>query len=192
MQRGMWPNMPILGVIASAISGNLEVGSFDSIATFVSPGATSVTFSSIPSTYKHLQIRGIANNGETSGYNNQGLRFNGDTSSSYSVHRLTGDGATPTAGSQTSATQINDIFRIPPTSSGYFGAFVIDILDYTSTSKTKAVRVYTGGDSNGSGWIGIHSGLWYATPTAITSITINSSVGNFGTNSSFALYGIKG
>ena len=23
MQRGMWPNMPILGIVASAISGNL-------------------------------------------------------------------------------------------------------------------------------------------------------------------------
>jgi hypothetical protein len=168
-----------------------DPNSFDSLATVTSPGATSVTFSSIPSTYTHLQIRGIANNGETGGYNNQSMRFNGDTSTAYAVHRVAGDGSNAVSGAQTSSTQINDVFRIPPTSSGYFGAFIIDILDYTSTNKTKTVRVFTGGDSNGSGWIGLHSGLWYATPAAITSITINSSVGNFGTYSSFALYGIK-
>lgn len=185
---------PILGIYASQISGHLWApsGAYDSIATVTSPGATSVTFSSIPQGYTHLQIRGIANNGETSGYNNQAMRFNGDTSTAYAVHRLAGDGSSATAGAQSSTTQINDIFRIPPTSSGYFGAFVIDVLDYTSTNKNKTVRVLTGGDSNGSGWIGLHSGLWYATPAAVTSITILSSVGNFGTNSSFALYGIKG
>jgi hypothetical protein len=170
--------------------GDVDPGAMIPIATAVG-GATSITFSSIPSTYTHLQIRGIANNGESSGYNNQALRFNGDTSTAYAVHRLSGDGSSVTAGAQTSGTQINDIFRVPPTSSGYFGAFVIDILDYTSTNKNKTVRVLTGGDSNGSGWIGLHSGLWYATPAAITSITLLSSVGNFGANSSFALYGIK-
>jgi hypothetical protein len=177
----------------SLLVGNtpFELGDYESIAT-AAGGATSVTFSSIPSTYTHLQIRGIANNGESSGYNNQALRFNGDTSNSYVVHRLASDGSGMSVGSQTSATQINDIFRVPPTSSGYFGAFVIDILDYTSTNKAKTVRILNGGDSNGSGWVGLHSGLWYATPAAITSITLLSSVGNWGANSSFALYGIKG
>jgi hypothetical protein len=182
--------MPILGILASAQIGS-RLSSYESIATVVSPGATSVTFSSIPSTYKHLQIRGIANNGESSGYNNQAIRFNGDTSTNYSVHYLAGTGSAAAVGAQTNNSQINDAFRIPPAGS-IFGAFVIDILDYTSTTKNKTMRSLNGGDSNGSGWIGLHSGLWFKTPEAITSITLISSVGNFGTNSSFALYGIKG
>ena len=165
--------------------------SYESIATVTSPAATSVTFSGIPSTYTHLQIRGIANNGEASGYNNQSLRFNGDTSANYAYHRLAGDGATVSASGTANATSINDVFRIPPAGST-FGVFVIDILDYTSTTKAKTIRSLNGGDSNGSGWIGLHSGLWYKTPEAITSITLISSSGNFGTNSQFALYGIRG
>ena len=167
-------------------------GSYDAIGIVViGSEVPTVTFTSIPQTYKHLQVRGIANNGETSGYNNQTLRFNGDTGSNYAYHSLAGDGTSATAAAASSNTRINDIFRIPATSSGIFSAFVVDILDYTSTNKTKTVRSLNGGDSNGSGWIGLHSGLWHATAAAITSMTFTSSSGNFGQYSHFALYGIK-
>jgi hypothetical protein len=184
--------MPILGIMASQMSGKLwqPDGAYDSLATITSPAATSITFTGIPNTYKHLQIRGIANNGETSGYNNQALRFNEDTGNNYAVHYLAGDGSSASASNQTSGNKINDIFRIPPTGS-IFGVFVIDILDYTSTTKNKTTRSLNGGDSNGSGWISLASGLWYKTPEAINSITLISSVGNFGTNSQFTLYGVK-
>ena len=52
------------GVVASGISGHLftPTGRYESIqtATVDSAGTASITFSSIPSTYTHLQIRGIA------------------------------------------------------------------------------------------------------------------------------------
>jgi len=185
---------PILGIMASQVTGHLFApsGAWDSIATVTSPAATSVTFSSIPSTYTHLQIRGIANNGEVSGYNNQSIRLNGDTASNYDYHTLYGDGTSAASTAGTTRTSIQDAFRIPPSSTSIFGAFVIDILDYTSSNKNKTVRILNGGDSNGSGWIGLHSGLWFATPAAVTSVTLISSSGNFGTYSSFALYGIRG
>lgn len=168
-------------------------GAFDALATVTVPsgGAASVTFAGIPTGYKHLQIRGIANNAETSGYNNQALRFNDDSANNYAVHYLAGNGSSASASAQTSGNKINDIFRIPPTSSGIFGAFVVDILDYASTTKAKTVRSLNGGDSNGSGWIGLHSGLWFKTPEAITSMTFLSSSGNFGQYSQFALFGVK-
>jgi hypothetical protein len=164
-------------------------GAYDSLATFTSPAATSVNFYNIPTGYKHLQIRGIANNGETSGWNNQNIRFNADTSANYSYHVLYGNGTSALAANSTSNTSINDAYRIPPT--GTFGAFIIDILDYGSVTKAKTVRVFNGGDTNSVGWTAIHSGLWFKTPEAITSITLGSSAGNFGTNSRFSLYGIK-
>lgn len=185
---------PVLGIVASSNQqgrGGGPVGAYDALATIVNPAATTITFSGIPTGYQHLQIRGMANNGEASGYNNQAMRFNDDTSASYAVHYLAGQGSgSAISGSQVSTTSINDIFRIPVSSTGFFGSFVIDILDYASTTKNKVVRSLNGGDSNGSGWIGLHSGLYYKTD-AITSITINSSVGNFGTGSLFVLYGVK-
>lgn len=174
-------------------SAGLEVGDFQLISRVtLNIGQSSVTFGGIPQSFKHLQVRGIANNGENTGFNNQALRFNNDTEANYSVHYLAADGANASAGVQTSGTKINDIFRIQPSSTAYFGAFIVDILDYTSTTKAKTVRSLNGADSNGSGWMGLHSGLWYKTPEAITSMTFISSSGNFGANSSFALYGIRG
>lgn len=187
--------MPILGIVASQITGRLAVPDTGAmfpigVVNVGSAGSANIEFTSIPGTYKHLQIRGIANNGETSGWNNQAMQINADTSTSYRGHYVAGTGASATASAQASGTSINDIFRIPATSTGYFGSFIIDILDYTSTSKNKTIRSFNGGDGNGNGWVGLHSGLYYATPAAVTSVKFISSVGNFGQYSSFALYGI--
>ncbi len=63
--------------------------SYESIATVNvgSSGSSFVEFTSIPSTYKHLQIRA---NSRYTGYQNSGaavyLQFNGDTGSNYSLH----------------------------------------------------------------------------------------------------------
>jgi len=80
--------MTISSVKTGAIGDSLLAGnaafnpsSFESIATATGSGQTSVTFSSIPSTYKHLQIRIIArdNSGNGGGSGALRLRFNGDT-----------------------------------------------------------------------------------------------------------------
>jgi len=174
-------------VVAPGYAG--PFGAYEALTTVTSPAAATFTFTGIPSGYKHLQIRGITNNGESSGWNNQQIRFNGDTGSNYAYHVLYGTGSSIASSGSSSVSSLNDMFRIPPT--GNFGAFIIDILDYSSVTKAKTVRVITGGDTNSNGWFGLHSGLWHKTPEAINSITFNSSVGNFGTNSHFALYGVK-
>jgi len=77
-------------------------------------------------------------------------------------------------------------------SADIMGTSIIDVHDYASTTKNKTVRTMTGFDSNGAGQITLVSSLWMST-AAITSMSIISSVGsNFTTNSTFALYGIKG
>jgi hypothetical protein len=75
-----------------------------------------------------------------------------------------------------------------------FGGGVVDILDYASTSKNKTIRTLSGADINGAGGdLRLSSGLWFATPAAITSITLyaNGGSSDFAQYSSFALYGIK-
>jgi hypothetical protein len=88
--------MPILGIIASAITGNLVTTSYESIATVTvgSGGAANVEFTSIPATYTHLQVRGIGRSLEANtGVDVQYLRFNSDTGSNYAWHQLVGNGS---------------------------------------------------------------------------------------------------
>ena len=189
--------MPILGIIASQISGHLfqPSGSYDSIATVNGNGsATSLTFSSIPSTYKHLQLRWIARDGRPVQGDSLFLQFNADTGSNYvRYHLLYGDGATVSSLSSISTTSV--FFGYAPGTSAaasIYGAGVTDILDYSNTNKNKTTRNLLGEDFNGSGDMAFSSGLWMNT-SAISSITILTGTGTaFTTASQFALYGIKG
>jgi len=167
--------------------GRSAVGSMDFIAAInLSSAQSSVTFSSIPSTYSHLQIRGFANTGNgTGGSTATTLRFNSDTGSNYAFHFLLGDGTSATAGATTSTTGI--IFN-SASQSTYFSGQIIDILDYANTNKYKTTRILNGFDLNGSGQIALRSGLWQNT-AAISTITITATL--FPQYSSFALYGIR-
>lgn len=183
--------MPILGITASSI---LKADtSFDSIATTTvgSGGSSTITFSSIPGTYKHLQIRILARDAGASSEDAYSIRFNSDSGNNYSWHYLMGNGssASASAGSTTSRIYVNNL----PTDvqSAGFGGAVIDILDYANTNKYKTLRSLSGYDVNGTGTINLVSGLWQNT-NAITSIEIkNDRAVNFMQYSSFALYGIK-
>lgn len=178
--------MRILGVTASSYG---LYTAFDSIATATGTGSSgTITFSSIPSTYQHLQIR--CNVIESPAGDTQILRFNGDSGSNYARHNLYGQGTSAVALASTSTTSI----PVGPIQQGLDSTqpspCIIDIHDYASTTKNKTVRVFTGIDKNGSGDVTLTSGLWMST-NAITSLTI-SVPGNFTTSSTFALYGIKG
>jgi hypothetical protein len=187
---------PILtGVIASGISGNLiPPTNFESIATvnFTGSSATA-TFSSIPSTYKHLQLRILARIDYAGSYERfLRLRFNGSTSG-YVAHYLTGDGSSVTAGAETGLAHTY-IAEIPTNgwTTGIFGVGVVDILDYASTNKNKTTRSITGFDANGSGYIRLVSGLWQNNIDAVNQIQVISDLGNYISGSQIALYGIRG
>jgi hypothetical protein len=171
------------------LAGNpaFNPSSYESIASLTGNGsATSLTFSSIPSTYTHLQIRAIGR--DSSGY----IRFNSDTGANYSRHQLRGNGA---AASAAGAASQNEMFGFDFTETGNladtYGVGIVDIHDYASTSKYKTIRSFTGKDLNGSGNVYLYSGLWMST-SAISSITIYSPSAAPTTASTFALYGIKG
>jgi hypothetical protein len=174
-------------------------GDFESIATTtvgVSSQAT-ITFSSIPSTYKHLQIRGLCRLGSSStGTNDIFIRFNSDTASNYSRHGLFGTGSTTGTGGAASTTSAYATRATSPragSTANAFGVFVIDILDYANTNKYKTVRGLGGADTNDTnGVVSLASGNWRST-SAITQIDLTDELGySFVQYSSFALYGIKG
>jgi len=196
--------MPILGATANgAIRGfgrgaatSISASSFESIATVSvdSGGASNVEFTSIPGTYKHLQIRGISRN-TGGGSDDDGilLTFNSDTGSNYANHILKGNGTSATAGAGASATSISTgLGARDAATAGIYGAFVADILDYANTNKYKTLRSLNGVEFNTSnGVISLKSGLWQSN-SAVTSIKLVPENANFKQYSHFALYGIKG
>lgn len=184
------------------LHGTLDPGvvptAFESIATVTGTGSSSsITFTSIPQTYTSLQIRGIAR-GLTAGTTASNLRLiiNADTGANYAYHNLQGTGATAVA---TGGTALGYVLlpRLTCNSgvtSDTYGAMIIDLHDYASTTRNKTVRVFGGLDANTASTefrVSLASGLWINT-SAITSIEITSDAGNFTTASTFALYGIKG
>lgn len=178
--------------------------SYESIATVTvgSGGSSSISFSSIPSTFKHLQIR-VSAASDRSGYvvNNYKMTFNGDTASNYRSHWIIGGyGTTPTADASSSGPEGYVYMPTGTTSaaSNIFTGMVIDVLDYANTSKNKTSRNLMGYDVNGTagtgsygGAISLTSGLWQST-SAISSITLAPEGFSWIQYSSFALYGIKG
>jgi hypothetical protein len=183
--------MPILGIMASAISGNLS--NFDSIASASGTGSSgTITFSSIPTTFTHLQIRGIGRTTATGAVDTTlRMRVNGYTSA-YPLHRILGNGTAISAYGATTEVYFQDVVDVATNSatSNVMGAFIIDILDYANTNKFKTFRALSGTDNNGGGTIIFGSGL-YSQTTAITSITLEANGQNWTTTSNFALYGIK-
>ena len=162
-----------------------------------SGGVSSVTFSNIPNTYKHLQIRCLSqNNRGTYGTSTYLLRINSDSGTNYYNHILSGSGASVSA-SAYSDTAINPNDQCGTSTSGFFGVSVIDILDYTNTNKNKVFRILGGIDINGTvagspGFVSINSALWNNT-ASITTLTFTPAHGTLWTqNSRFSLYGIKG
>jgi len=174
----------------SLLTGNdaIFAGSYESIATATGTGSSgTITFSSIPATYTHLQIRCLMKN--TSNSTNLYVTFNGDSTSNYSAHYLYTDGQTRSSAALNGAYMFLGRYA-SSTAASVYGANVIDILDYANTNKYKTARGLGGYDTNGGGEILFSSGNWRST-AAITSITLNTDATNWTTATTFALYGIK-
>jgi hypothetical protein len=176
--------------------------SYESIAT-VSLGSTqsTISFTSIPSTYKHLQIRGIARtNRAVTFFTPMVIQFNADTTAGnyYFQHILVGDTSAAAAYATASSTTAGGMAGDVSGGSGVadtFAANVIDILDYQNTNKFKTLRSLSGSEgqtSNLDNEIKFGSSLWKST-SAITQIDLKVNSGDsFVQYSQFALYGIKG
>lgn len=184
----------------SALAGNPAYGDFESIATVAvtSANTSTITFSNIPSSFQHLQIRALTRTTRATTTGDFWLmRFNSDSTTSYFYnHNLLGDGASALT-NQSGAGNGIYVERMASANlnTDVFAGTVMDILDYQNTNKNKTIRHLSGYDNNSSTNVGLiyfGSGLWIKT-NAITSIEITSGTGsNFVVNSHFALYGIKG
>lgn len=165
-------------------------GEFDPIATVTVGlgGAQSITFSNIPGTYQHLQIRGILRSTVAAAQTNLLLKING--SNLERTHRMESNGASVSANSETNSV-ITRIAAANATAS-VFSGFILDVVDYASTTKNKVVRGLSGNDRNGTGLVEMISGVLVST-SPVTSLTLEEpdTAQKLVQNSILALYGVR-
>jgi hypothetical protein len=183
---------------AAGAGGGGGAGAYELISTTIlTASQTSVVFNSIPTTYKHLELRMATRTDYGSGSNAQSIRLNGDTGYNYAHHFLNAGvqfGPAPVSGGSTSTNLIQTGYTTANNSAtGIFNASIVSILDAFSTTKNKTLRIFSGNHSAAinSTRVEVMSGLWMNT-AAITSLTIFSEAVNFVAGSRFSLYGIKG
>jgi hypothetical protein len=162
--------------------------------TYLEADAASVTFSSIPQTYEHLQLRGSCRM-DLSGsmYGSLYLQMGDgsiDTGTNYSTHMMYGAATSTTGGAATGATSIN--LRATPdgpsTRFPYYGRIVVDLLDYVNTDKNTTTFGVCG--TGNAEQVALVSGLWDST-AAVDTIKLAPSAGNWFHGSEFTLYGLN-
>jgi hypothetical protein len=156
--------------------------------------ASSVTFSSIPTTYTDLKIVISTRVTRATSASTIVMVFNGSGGTAYSDKTLRGTGSAAESASSSSSADIRDM--IAPAANAAANVFSnqeIYILNYNSASQYKLVSIESVSEDNASASSSnLTSGIWNNN-SAITSITFSEPNGgtNFATNSTFYLYGIK-
>jgi hypothetical protein len=141
---------------------------------------SSVSFASIPASYRDLIVVFA---GTRTGTNNILFRFNSDTGSNYNWIVANGNGSTTVSVAET-------VSSIP---TGYYNIatdaqmnVIFQVMDYSATDKHKTALSRS---SQGGAGVAMVGGRW-ANTAAITTIQVLTGDANFGSGSTFSLYGV--
>jgi hypothetical protein len=158
--------------------------------TTLGSAAATITFSSISSAYTDLVLVTLLQVDNYNGWGTANIRFNSDTGTNYSDTHLGGDGSTASSARNTSTTSIFNNVGVmgASTPSNTFALSKVNIFSYAGSTNKTTLSEYSA-DNNGSGSVYRSVGLWRNT-SAITSISLVLSSGNFKANSTATLYGI--
>jgi hypothetical protein len=138
--------------------------------------AASVTFSSIPATYRDLILVIV---GTASGDNNPRLRLNGDTGNASWVG-VWGNGSSATTASNTDALLFGAL------STGQSNT-ILQIMDYSATDKHKTI-LSRANQPAGSVWA--FAGRWASTSAVTSAEAMAQSGFTYGAGTTFSLYGV--
>ena len=160
------------------------------LAQVVSTGSGFTNFINIPQNFTHLQIRYQGRGSVSAATDNFFLRFNSDTTGPY-YYTYTNNNWTSSTSTTSSNGGYMPLGNMPASTSAanYFGGGIIDIYNYTSASKTKAIKGLWGYDLNGAGQTGHTTGYWVGTG-AITNIQFGTASAVDATGAVATLYGI--
>ena len=165
--------------------------------TYLEADAASVTFSSIPATYEHLQLRfSPRSTSSGAGHLIMYIQFGTgggavDTGTNYSTHYMRGTGTTADASAVTGAAYTSPVRMVQAGEvATLYSPTVVDILDYANANKNTTIMAVTSAMDAGSyPELGFGSGLWDATG-AVDRIKL-SHASSFTRGSEFTLYGLK-
>lgn len=180
------------GILTAYVNGAWQsVFGKQLLATSSPSGVSSVTFSSIPTGFKDLELRvhGRASDAVTS--ENLLLQFNGDTGNNYDYQqenrfgRGTGNGVSSIQG---------PVIVGSSGTANYPSDVVIEIFNYSGTTFYKGIRCYQEfiQSAADAGMFYNLIGGWWRNTAAINAIKIACATGNFVTGSLVSLYGIPG
>lgn len=148
----------------------------------ITGAAATVTFASIPATYRDLRI---VVNAATLTEGNIFIQVNNDTGSNYSQVNMRGFSSTSYASSSGTSTRIQSNYSTGlQTTSRAINTY--DILDYAQTDKHKTILIR----ANHADELDAIAGRWAST-SAINSVKLTANdATTFTAGSTFALYGV--
>lgn len=161
----------------------------------VGSATSTVTFSSIPSTYTDLVLLGSIRDTEgAANVQNLRIRLNNDSTTLYSFTQLQGNGSAAIVDIATGRTNflVNQGTNSTGSTANTFASFELYLPNYlSSTNKPASLFSFTENSAT-QAYINATAQLYRSTST-ISRIDILSSAGNntIAVNSSFYLYGIK-
>jgi hypothetical protein len=153
--------------------------------TTLGSAASSISFTSINSSYTDLRLVFFCI--PSTSFVGTQLSFNGAPSGSlHSFTQLYGNGSS--ASSQ--RTNGTDAIYVTDPYPNHTGVYMVtmDIFSYRA-SVNKTMLATAASDGNGSGYIETTAGLWRST-SAVTSLYLTATSGNFNTGTTATLYGI--
>lgn len=162
-------------------------------STTTTGSAANVTFSSIASTYKDLELH-VTGRGDTVAASvNLVIQLNSDTGANYDYEQLTRNGAAGTADTSGVAqtSMVVGILTAASVAAGPVGSSIITLLNYAGTTFNKGVAhhgfVKVGTTTAGQNMT-VGGGEWRST-AAITAVKVFPSAGNFVDGTVVSLYG---
>jgi len=162
--------------------------------TYLEADAASVTFSGIPSTYEHLQVRYSCRSSRSAQVLDwMYCRLNGDSASNYAAKIMSGKGSAASAQAVTSRSYaFPTLVAATLVDATEYSSTVLDVLDYANTNKNTTlsglhVMNLTATTQN---YVRFFSGLWIST-AAVSSISFELAMGNLVRGSEFTLYGLN-
>lgn len=185
------------GVVSpgGSTSGGGGAGAMTQISqTVLGSAAASITFSSIPATYTDLVLT-LNGRGDTAAQQvNVGFQVNADAGANYDWSQNTVSAGTVAGASNTGQTSML-LCAVPAASNtaSFAGGCRTWFFNYAATVFNKTVNSEGGLRNNSSPTMGQIEGFgeWVTTGTAITSIKVFPTAGNFVTSTVATLWGVK-
>jgi hypothetical protein len=181
----------------SNVVGPSELTAYNSIASYTvtSASTSSITFNTIPQTYKHLVVRMSL---KVTGSSLATIWYypNGNTGSSdYYYYQMYSNGTSRSSGGGSGQTGSDTAYVPSASQTNAFGASIMLLPDYTNSTSIKSQQTLTGfAAGSGANFIILRGGAYYGTGSTnpITSLTFTPNTGSIAQYSTIALYGIKG